>query len=176
MGETYKAAKEWVQYQDRILKRTSDLAALVVKAKKEVESESQMTSLEDVTQAEEITSSVRLAFFFDVANPKAEEAASNVQAFYRVTLADPSIEVFGIPAFSNSIEDLKTFKQELGLNFPIQYNQKMENQFEVSASPMILAFKDNNSAPCRLEGAITTDSISDLINRCNLKQSVGRHK
>ncbi len=177
MGETYRAAKEWVQYQDRILKRTSDLAALVVKAKKEVESETQMTTLEDSpSPSSDSVSNVRLAFFFDISNPKTEEAANHVQDFYRVTLADPSVEVYGIPAFSNSIEELKTFKRELGLNFPMQYNQKMENEFEASSAPMILAFRDNNATPCRLEGSITTESISDLINRCSVKQSVGRPK
>ncbi len=165
---TYSAAKEWVQYQDRILKRTSDLAALVTKAKKEVEAESEMIDMEQsVTALYENQSNIRLAFFFDITNPKTEQAAEAVQNFYKETLANPAIEVFGIPAFGNSISELKTFKNEIGINFPIQYNQKMENEFEANSNPMVLAFRNNQSSPCRLEGSISPESISSLITQCN---------
>jgi len=176
VNETYRAARAWVEYQDRILKRTSDLAAMVSKAKKEVESEAQMTASEVSPEKTnpESSSVIRLAFLFDTNNPRTELAAEGVQQYYRSTLADSTIEVFGVPSFQNPLEDLRIFKQSIGINFPVQYNRTMENEFEANGSPMILAFKDNLKQPCRLEGSITSETIQQLVDQCRNSSATTR--
>jgi len=168
VGETYKAAKAWVQYQDRILKRTSDLAAVVNKAKQEVEADAKMNSSEIIPVANIQNNSVtiKLAFFFDTTNPITENAAQMVQDFYKATLADPSIELFGVPAFENSVDELREFKTNNGISFPVQYNRQLENQFEATGSPMLLAFAEGAKEPCRLEGSITIEAVEELVSQC----------
>jgi hypothetical protein len=175
VNDTYKAAKAWVQYQDRILKRTSDLAALVNKAKQEVEAEAMLVSTEIDSQQLAPPSlgntSLKLAFFFDTTNPSTEAAAINVQDYYQTTLADPTIEVFGIPAFINSVEDLRAFKSNTEISFPVQYNRDLENEFDATGQPLLLAFIEGKKEPCRLEGSITPESIGKLVSDCKFSQN-----
>jgi hypothetical protein len=176
VNETYRAARAWVEYQDRIMKRTSDLAAMVTKAKKEVESEALMMASEVTPESakKEESSVIRLAFLFNTKNPQTESAAESVQQYYRSTLADSTIEVFGVPSFDNQLEDLKMFKQAIGINFPVQYNRTMENEYEANGTPMVLAFKDNQKQPCKLEGSITSESIQSLVDQCRTSTSTLR--
>lgn len=173
VSETYKAARAWVQYQDRILKRTSDLAALVSKAKQEVEAEAMLVASDMPIQNKTAApnSSVKLAFFFDSTNPSTENAAISVQDFYQTTLADPTIEVFGVPSFENSVDELRTLKTTTELSFPVQYNRELENEFDATGQPMLLAFVEGSKEPCRLEGSITPESIQQLVSECKFSRN-----
>lgn len=173
VSETYKAARAWVQYQDRILKRTSDLAALVSKAKQEVESEAQLTLSELAPESPQpkTAGTLKLAFFFNTTNPSTESAAISVQDFYQNTLADPSIEIFGVPSFENSVEELREFKVNTDISFPVQYNRDLENEFDATSEPMLLAFINNKKEPCRLEGSITAESIHKLVSKCKFSSN-----
>ncbi len=175
VNATYKAAKAWVQYQDRILKRTSDLAALVKKAKKEVEAEEVLeeANIPEVGPVNPSSKSIRLVFFFDSSSAASESAARELQSYYEETLADPTIEVMGVPSSDNSVEDLKTFKLGNSFSFPLQFNRELENEFEVESYPLVLGLQEGSREACRLEGSITTETLARLVDSCRAQPSTG---
>lgn len=177
VNATYKAAKAWVQYQDKILKRTSELAALVKKAKKEVEAEAALeeSTVPEVEPIIQASKPIRLVFFFDSASATSEAAARELQAYYEETLADPTIEVIGVPSSENSVEDLKTFKLGNNFSFPLQFNKELENEFEIESYPLVLGLQEGSREACRLEGSITTESLNRLVESCRtVAQTAGR--
>lgn len=179
----FKAAKSWVKYQDKILKRTTDIETLVRKARLELSSVTEKDPEQEsndyllkLTKGEtsERENPLKLYFFFGSGSAASEMAASQMEEFYKSSIANPDIQFEAIADGEISIEELRDFKNSLSVTFPIKFDEELATQLEVAQLPAIVAIKGAGVPPCRYQGSIESYKIEEFVEICKTQTGMGQ--
>jgi len=190
MDSAYSKAKRWVKYQDKVLKRTSDLSALVKKARLEVDAEEEiekdLKAQEESNSGSSIEASLnktlenaayplRLYFFFDAKSASSIQGIAEIQLLNEKTISRNDIEIIGIADGEVSIEDLAELKSSTKITFPVRFDHELANAFEISKLPSLVAIDNYDPKPIFYRGPLAIEQIWDFID-FSLKKMKGNKR